>query len=341
MRYALRRLLIIPLMLVLAAVILALLPVVAAGQVIVSALRVLRGHPPRWRALRLLAFAAVYSASECASVLACLLLWLASPVPRWRDDDRWRARHIRVLGGFLGTLLRTAQPIFGFRLKLENPRGAPLPPSRPLIVLGRHAGPGASFVLIHVLLSERQRVPRVVLKSQLRLDPALDILLTRIGCAFIGRGGTGPASPAAAVAELAADLRPRDAMVIFPEGRDWTPARHRLAVRRLRRKGLSTQATAAAAMPNVLPPRPAPPGPSRRSRQPPGPSWQCSCTPAMTTYSTPPRSGEPYRCSESSTWSGGTSPNRRSPPRSNALPGSMMSGARSIPGSKNRPRSPN
>lgn len=257
MRYALRRLLIIPLMLVLAAVILALLPVVAAGQMIVSALRALRGHSPRWRALRLLAFAAVYSASECASVLACLLLWLASPVPRWRDDDRWRARHVRILGGFLGTLLRTAQPIFGFRLKLENPRGAQSSPSRPLIVLGRHAGPGASFVLIHVLLREHDRVPRVVLKSQLRLDPALDILLTRIGCAFIDRGGTGPASPTAAVAELAAGLRPRDAMVIFPEGRDWTPARHRLAVRRLHRKGLSTQATAAAAMPNVLPPRPA------------------------------------------------------------------------------------
>jgi hypothetical protein len=117
-------------------------------------------------------------------------------------------------------------------------------------------------VLIGVLLRERQRVPRIVLKAQLRLDPAMDLLLTRIGCAFIGpggtgAGGTGAAAPVAAVAGLAADLSPGDAMVIFPEGRDWTPARHRLAVRRLRRKGLHTQATAAAAMPNVLPPRPA------------------------------------------------------------------------------------
>jgi 1-acyl-sn-glycerol-3-phosphate acyltransferase len=257
MPYASRRALIIPSMVVLTALIMTLLPVVALVQLIVSAVRLLRGHRPRWRAMRLLAFAAVYCLSECASVLACLVLWAASPVPRWRDDARWREQHVRVLGNFLGTLLRSAQPIFGFRLKLQDPRGNTIGRGRPLIVLGRHAGPGASFVLIHVLLRERQRVPRIVLKAQLRLDPALDLLLTRIGCAFISRGGTGPAAPTAAIAGLAADLRPTDAMLIFPEGGDWTPARQRLAVRKLRRKGLRAQATAAAAMRNVLPPEPA------------------------------------------------------------------------------------
>ena len=256
-RYALRRTLIIPLALTLTVVIVVLLPVVALGQAIASGLSLLRGHQPRWRALRLLAFAAVYSASECAIMLACLVLWVASPVPRWRNDDRWRARHVWLLGGFLGTLLRVAQPVFGLRLKLENPRAGTISSGRPLIALARHAGPGASFVLIHVLLRERQRVPRIVLKAQLRLDPALDMLLTRIGCAFIGARADEADDSITAVAGLAADLRPGDAMVIFPEGRDWTPARHRLAVRRLRRKGRRAEAAAAAAMPNVLPPRPA------------------------------------------------------------------------------------
>ena len=256
MRNALRRTLIVPLMLVVAVVVVAMLPVVALGQLIVSALGLLGGRPARWRALRLAAFAAVYSASECASVLACLLLWVASPVPRWRNDARWRARHVWVLGSFIGTLLRTAQPILGFRLELENPRGDTAGSGRPLIVLSRHAGPGASFALIHVLLRQRQRVPRVVLKAQLRLDPTLDLLLTRIGCAFIGPGGAGATDPTTAVARLATDLRPDDAMLIFPEGMDWTPNRHHLAVRRLRRKGLPAEAAAAAAMPNVLPPHP-------------------------------------------------------------------------------------
>jgi 1-acyl-sn-glycerol-3-phosphate acyltransferase len=256
MRYALRRALIIPLMLVLAGVTAALLPLLALGQAIISAFLLLRGRPARWRALRLAAFAALYTACECATVLACLLLWVSSPVPRWRDDARWRARHVSVLSAFLGTLLGMARPILGFRLRLENPHGAPVDSGRPMIAMSRHAGPGASWVLFHVLIRERQRVPRIVLKAQLRLDPALDLLLTRIGCAFIDLGGTGATDPTAAVARLAADLRPGDAMVIFPEGMDWTPTRHRFAVGRLRRKGLPAEAAAAAAMPNVLPPRP-------------------------------------------------------------------------------------
>jgi 1-acyl-sn-glycerol-3-phosphate acyltransferase len=257
MRHVLRRVLVIPLVLVLTGVLAAILPVAALAQVIVAGLVRLRGGRPRWRALRLLVFAALYGASECGTVLACLLLWAASPLPRWRDDARWRARHVRVLGGFLGTLLRAAEPIFGFRMRLEHPRGGLTGAGRPLIVLSRHAGPGASFVLLYVLLHVHERVPRVVLRERLRLDPALDLLLTRIGCAFLGAGRTGNADPAALVAQLAADLRPGDAMVIFPEGMDWTPARHRLAVGRLRRKGLPAQAAAAEAMPNVLPPHPA------------------------------------------------------------------------------------
>jgi hypothetical protein len=86
MRYALRRLLILPLTLVLAAVVIALLPVVGAVQAIV-ALNVVSGHRPRWRALRLWVFAAVYCAGECLR--------------------RWRARHVQVLSWYLGMLMRT------------------------------------------------------------------------------------------------------------------------------------------------------------------------------------------------------------------------------------------
>jgi Acyltransferase len=153
--------------------------------------------------------------------------------------------------------MRTAELVFAFRLKLESPRGETITADGPLIVLGRHAGPGASLVLVHVLLRVRERVPLIVLKAQLKLDSALDVLLTRIGCVFIGRTGTTGTGQSAAVAGLASGLRPRDALVLFPEGSDWTPTRHRLAIRRLHRKGLNAQATAAASMPHVLPPRPA------------------------------------------------------------------------------------
>ena len=139
MRYALRRLLILPLMLVFTAVVSVLLPVVGAVQAIV-ALGVVFGRRPRWRAFRLWVFAAVYCVGECLCLLACLLLWLASPVPRWRDGDQWRARHVQVLSWYLGMLMHTAERVIAFRLKLECPRGETMPENRPVIVLGPAAG---------------------------------------------------------------------------------------------------------------------------------------------------------------------------------------------------------
>jgi hypothetical protein len=74
--------------------------------------------------------------------------------------------------------------------------------------------------------------PHTVLKGILRADPCLDVLLGRIPHCFLP-----PANGTAedAVAGLAAGLRRRDALVIFPEGGNFTPGRHHRAVARLLR----------------------------------------------------------------------------------------------------------
>jgi acyltransferase-like protein len=249
-RHVVRRLVGTPAIVLLAVITTLALPIVAVLQGL-SALGYLIGHPPRWRALRVAAFAALYTVAECICLLACAAFWVAAPVPRWRDPARWRARHVRLLRRLLDAFQRAAEWLFRFRLRLESPQGESVAADRPLLVLGRHAGPGASFVLVHVLLVHFGRVPRIVLKRRLRLDPALDVLLTRIGCAFVGDRGS-----LEAVTRLAADLGSSDALLIFPEGADWTPTRHQLAVRRLRLRGLRARADAMAARPNVLPPRP-------------------------------------------------------------------------------------
>ncbi len=249
-RHVARRVLGTPAILLLTVLTLIALPVVAILQMF-SLLGYLIRRPPRFRALRVAAFAVVYTVGECLCLLACFGLWLTAPIPGRRDAQRWEQRHVRLLQALLGSLLRAATALFAFRLRLDSPRGEGLDSDRSLIVLGRHAGPGASFVLVHVLIERFGRLPRIVLKRRLRLDPALDVLLTRIGCAFLGGGDS-----TRAVADLAADLKARDALLIYPEGSDWTPTRHRLAVRRLRLRGLRARADAAAARPNVLPPRP-------------------------------------------------------------------------------------
>ncbi len=61
--------------------------------------------------------------------------------------------------------------------------------------------------------------------------------------------------PPRLVRRLAAGLDHRGALVIFPEGGNWTPVRWRRAVARLRRQRRHDLAERAVAMPNVLPPR--------------------------------------------------------------------------------------
>ena len=249
-RHVARRVLGTPGIVLVALLTLIALPFVAVLQLF-SVLGYLVGRPPRFRALRVATFAVLYSVGECACLLACAALWLRAPVPSRRDLAAWERRHVRLLQALLGSLLRGAEALFRFRLRLVSPRGESLDHDRPLVVLGRHAGPGASFVLVHVLLRHFGRVPRIVLKRRLRLDPALDVLLTRIGCAFLGGSGATET-----VTRLAAQLQGRDALLIYPEGSDWTPTRHRMAVRRLRLRGLRARANAAAARPHVLPPHP-------------------------------------------------------------------------------------
>lgn len=257
-----RRLLIAPLMPVLALVALVLLPVVTVGQAICALVVIaVRRRRVRWRLPRVWAFAVVYLFGETACLLACLVLWIGSGFGARLDTERQLRWHLALLRRFLAALVAVAGFVFRFRLKVDEPVTHPddatrMAAARPLLVLARHAGPGASFVLVHLLLTRYERRPRIVLKSQLRLDPSFDVLISRIGGRFIAPG-KGPAGQAArAIAEVAADLQEHDALLLYPEGGDWTPTRHRLAVAGLRRRGRRAEAAQAARMPHVLPPKP-------------------------------------------------------------------------------------
>lgn len=253
-----RRLLVAPLMPVLAAVALAVFPLVLVGHAAVAAvLVVLRRSRVRWRLPRVWLFGIAYLLGETVCLLACLALWLR--FVRRLGSSRSQQLHLVLLERFLGALVRLAGFTFRFRLQVHEPVSQPDDADRmggpePIIVLARHAGPGASFVLVHLLMSRYGRAPRIVLTERLRWDPSIEVLLSRLGCRFISRGGD---VAVAAIEELAGGLGPHDALVLFPEGGDWTPTRHRLAVARLRRKGLAVQAERAAGMVHVLPPRPA------------------------------------------------------------------------------------
>jgi 1-acyl-sn-glycerol-3-phosphate acyltransferase len=176
------------------------------------------------------------------------------------DTEPYRSRHYAVMRWLLDLIYHAAERTCGLRMRVAGPPGERGEASgRPIIVLSRHAGPGDSLLLVHHLLTACGRRPRLVMKAALQLDPSLDVLANRLPNAFVhhrkAKTQTGHRHHTEQIKRLAAGLDDRGALVIFPEGANWTPLRWRRAIARLRRTGLTTLAERAAAMPNVLPPR--------------------------------------------------------------------------------------
>jgi 1-acyl-sn-glycerol-3-phosphate acyltransferase len=234
-----------------------LLPVLVVVSVVASVFL-----PGRLRALRLLGFALVYLAMEVAGLVAAGVLWVRSGFGRRLGSPASRAAHYTVLRLLLDVLLRVAQRLFALRLVTDGTSWSPLDDGVPgstnaMVVLSRHAGPGDSFLLVNTLMNrDHLRQPRIVLKDVLQLDPLIDVYLNRLPNHFVSSDpGVGP-SAEEAIADLARDLGEEDALLIFPEGGNFTPQRKVRAIQRLRERGLLAAVRRAEAMRHLLPPRP-------------------------------------------------------------------------------------
>jgi 1-acyl-sn-glycerol-3-phosphate acyltransferase len=245
-----------------------LLPVDAAvllGLAIASALVGVVGLlvfplTPRRRALRLAAFTLAYCTMELAAMTAAGVLWLRRVARRpFRPEtqDEWIAANQNLLAWALELVLGAARRCFGFQVVVVDPSDpTTLTNTDPVLVLARHGGPGDSFALVHLLLTRYHRRVRIVLKDILQLDPALDLLLNRLECCFLPAPSGDQTDVTASLGALARDLGAGDALLLFPEGGNWTPDRRRRAIRRLQREHKTDAARAATLMTNVLPPRP-------------------------------------------------------------------------------------
>lgn len=110
--------------------------------------------------------------------------------------------------------------------------------------------------MIHEVMIRLGRRPRIVLKDLLQYDPCLDIVLNRLPNRFITSDPEAGDRMIAAIGELAEDMADFDALVIFPEGANFTEKRRTRAIEKLRLKGFRRHAEHATGMRNVLAPRP-------------------------------------------------------------------------------------
>ena len=248
--YLVRRLLIGPAFVLLPVIGLATLPL----WVIVASFAS-RYIPGRWRPLRVAWFLFVYLTFEAILLLALFGLWVASGFG-WRlRTARFRSVHYRLAGWWLRRVMGSARRTFNLRVDVENRMEDTA--GRPLLVFSRHAGPGDSFLLIDALLNgAASRRPRVVLKDLLRLDPCVDVVLSRLPNRFIPSRGRAGEAVVASIEEMAGTMSEKDALVIFPEGGNFTASRWERNIRRLEEAGRPGLADRARDMRHVLPPKP-------------------------------------------------------------------------------------
>jgi 1-acyl-sn-glycerol-3-phosphate acyltransferase len=257
----LRRVLIAPAIILLTAAVLASTPLVVI--VLCFAVRFL---PGRWRALRLFWFLLVYLLRESLGVVALFALWVLSGFGWGLGRDHFRRAHVLLVGWYLRGLVGSAAKVLGLRLvneavpddlAIRHPlREVPDVGVRPVLVFSRHAGAGDSLILVHLLVNTYGRRPRIVLKDLLQLDPCVDIVLNRLPSRFISPDPAPGAGVVDSIRALAHGLERDGALILFPEGGNFSERRRRDAIERLGRAGLVDAAQAAESLQHVLPPRP-------------------------------------------------------------------------------------
>ena len=248
---AIRRPVTITTWLVVSTVCLLLSPLILAAGGIAAA--VLRRPQPRLLARLIVE----YFARELLVLIACAGLWVGSGCG-WRlRTPPFRGSHYGLLRWFVGGLAARVRRLLDIRVRTEPEPGAAdsLRADRPVLVFSRHAGPADTVFVCDILMSHYARLPSVVFKDALTLDPVVDLLGHRLPHAVLDKSDADECEQR--IRDAAAQLGPRGALLLFPEGGNFTPERRRRSIAKLWRKGMRDEARAGEQMSNVLPPHPA------------------------------------------------------------------------------------
>jgi 1-acyl-sn-glycerol-3-phosphate acyltransferase len=197
-----------------------------------------------------------YCALELATLIACGVLWVASGAGMLMDTRRFQLLHYRLLRWFVHGFAQRWLALLEIDVAAEEPNDAlkAMESDRPLLFFSRHAGPGDTIVLIDRLLTRFDRLPSIVFKQSVTIDPCVDLIAHRLPHAVLDTADKEECE--ARIEEVAAGLGRRGVLLLFPEGGNFTPERRRRAVRKLWRTGRRREAAKADRMPHVLPPRP-------------------------------------------------------------------------------------
>jgi 1-acyl-sn-glycerol-3-phosphate acyltransferase len=242
-----RRLKTVPAVVLAAVVLLPLFPLLAVVAVLVDVVR-LRFRLP---SLRVLAFGAVYLCWELFALSMALVYWVASGFGAAKYASWYINVHRDLQTGWANSLLGAARVLLNLKVHVDNIEA--LTPG-PVIVFSRHASMVDTIIPANLLDKRADLALRYVLKHELKMDPAIDVVGHRITSHFVDRSGSNTADELAAIGRLASNMSPNESFTIFPEGSRYTPQKRERALEKLR----ANQAVVlerAEALQHTMPPR--------------------------------------------------------------------------------------
>jgi hypothetical protein len=263
-----RRVVLAPLVVVAAPLFIGLMPPLLIAIILVASF-----IPRRFRWPRALLLVALYLLWDAILLIVLFVMWIASGFGYALRRPGFVRAHYAIAGFALRVLFWLFGAVLRLTINVEAEDASDgeavsfdelLRAGTPLVVASRHAGPGDSFILVHTLMNQVGRRPRIVLKDTMQWDPAVDVLLNRLPTRFITptsfsatrtqAAGSHPIT--AQIADLAQGLGPDDAFVIFPEGGNFSVSRRLSRIDRLRVGGNEALALRAEALQHVLAPQP-------------------------------------------------------------------------------------
>jgi len=240
-----RRLISIPLVILLLPLCLLLTPVALAYS-LVSDLRGGRNSLPTFR---LWAFTIVYILHEWFVIPLSAVLWVRGGFGRTVDLPL----HSRIQGRWVESLLRWAGRLLN--VSVEWPDLNAFPDGR-IVVLSRHASMIDAVLPCYLFPILLGRPVHYVLKRELMWVPSIDIYGHRLGNHFVDRSGSTERE-VAAIADLIEDAEQNAGIVIFPEGTYATPISRKRVIASLERRGDAELVDFTKQLDYLLPPKPA------------------------------------------------------------------------------------
>lgn len=203
----------------------------------------------RWITLRFLVFGMIFLTCELGGIVGALVVWVVTVGGRL-EELAFRlnfALQKLWVGCLFGGLVR----VFALDVRIT---GADTLHRSPVIVFSRHVS-SADTIIPQVLIARPHDIHlRYVMKKELLWEPCLDIVGGRLGNCFVDRtGDRGEAITL--VRSLLEGLRPKEGVVIFPEGTRFTTKRQEHIIARFREGGNEEAARRAESLRSVLPPR--------------------------------------------------------------------------------------